>query len=223
MNIKSLRQAAIVAAFVTAGTAPAISQAAPQCQNCGVVVSTHTYEREAERGSGVGGVGGAVVGGLLGNKIGNGGGRTLASHVLFPGYFFVHHPIDKAACVQILKARGVVRLLRGDDINWFGLFFTLSLVILCGIVGGSSGQYGRGGGAALPERGCGERGPDPGQRTRCHGQCFDTETHQHTGEFGIGRRFAAHSDLDAVLVRSRDHHGNGGGQRGLPRIVQRRQ
>jgi transcription antitermination factor NusG len=40
-----------------------------------------------------------------------GGGRTLAPHVLFPGYFFVHHPLDKAACVQILKARGVVRLL----------------------------------------------------------------------------------------------------------------
>lgn len=79
MKFNSLRQAAIIAAFVTAGTAPAISQAAPQCQNCGVVVSTHTYEREAERGSGVGGVGGAVVGGLLGNKIGNGGGRTLAT------------------------------------------------------------------------------------------------------------------------------------------------
>jgi outer membrane lipoprotein SlyB len=79
MKFASIRQAAIIAAFVTAGTAPAISQAAPQCQNCGTVVSTHTYEREAERGSGVGGVGGAVVGGLLGNKIGSGNGRTLAT------------------------------------------------------------------------------------------------------------------------------------------------
>ena len=34
----------------------------------------------------------------------------------------------------------VVRLLRGDDVNWFGLFFTLSLVILCGIVGGILGS-----------------------------------------------------------------------------------
>jgi len=79
MKFTSFRQAALIAAFVTAGAAPALSQAAPQCQNCGVVVSTHTYEREAQRGSGVGGVGGAVVGGLLGNKIGNGGGRTLAT------------------------------------------------------------------------------------------------------------------------------------------------
>jgi peptidoglycan/LPS O-acetylase OafA/YrhL len=34
----------------------------------------------------------------------------------------------------------VVRLLRGDDVNWFGLFFTLSLVVLCGIVGGMLGS-----------------------------------------------------------------------------------
>jgi outer membrane lipoprotein SlyB len=79
MKFNSLRQAAVIAAFVTAGSAPAISQAAPQCQNCGTVVSTHIYEREAERGSGVGGVGGAVVGGLLGNKVGSGNGRTLAT------------------------------------------------------------------------------------------------------------------------------------------------
>ena len=79
MKFTSIRQAAIIAAFVTAGSAPALSQAAPQCQNCGTVVSTHTYEREAQRGSGVGGVGGAVVGGLLGNKVGSGNGRTLAT------------------------------------------------------------------------------------------------------------------------------------------------
>jgi outer membrane lipoprotein SlyB len=79
MRFTSLRQAAIIAAFVTAGSAPALSQAAPQCQNCGTVVSTHTYEREAQRASGVGGVGGAVVGGLLGNQVGSGNGRTLAT------------------------------------------------------------------------------------------------------------------------------------------------
>lgn len=79
MTMTSFRKAALIAAFLTAGTAPALSQAAPQCQNCATVVSTRTYEREAERGSGVGGVGGAVVGGLLGNKLGGGNGRTLAT------------------------------------------------------------------------------------------------------------------------------------------------
>ena len=88
MKFKSFRHAAIVAAFLAAGSAPVLSQAAQQdhhprasaqCQNCGTVVSSRTFEREAERGSGVGGVGGAVVGGLLGNKIGSGNGRTLAT------------------------------------------------------------------------------------------------------------------------------------------------
>jgi len=88
MKFASIRNAALIAAFLTAGAAPALSQAAPQdhhprasaeCRNCGTVVSTRSYEREAERASGVGGVGGAVVGGLLGNKVGSGNGRTLAT------------------------------------------------------------------------------------------------------------------------------------------------
>jgi outer membrane lipoprotein SlyB len=88
MKFTNIRQAAVIAAFLAAGSAPVLSQAAPQdhhprastqCQNCGTVVSSRTFEREAERGSGVGGVGGAVVGGLLGNKIGSGNGRTLAT------------------------------------------------------------------------------------------------------------------------------------------------
>ncbi|MGB0114298.1 MAG: hypothetical protein WBP59_13835 [Ilumatobacteraceae bacterium] len=33
-----------------------------------------------------------------------------------------------------------VRLIRGDSVNWFGVFFTLSLVILAGIVGGMLGS-----------------------------------------------------------------------------------
>jgi outer membrane lipoprotein SlyB len=81
-------RALLAAAFVAAGAAPALSQAAPQdhhpqassqCANCGTVVSTHTYQKAAERGSGVGAVGGAVVGGLLGNQVGSGNGRTLAT------------------------------------------------------------------------------------------------------------------------------------------------
>jgi len=82
------KRIAFAAAFALAGAMPLASQAAPQdhhprasaqCQNCGTVVSTNTYKREAQRGSGVGAVGGAVVGGLLGNQIGSGSGRTLAT------------------------------------------------------------------------------------------------------------------------------------------------
>lgn len=86
IRIRFAARAALIAAFAVAGAMPLASQAAPQhhngqaqCQNCGTVVSTNTYKREAQRGSGVGAVGGAVVGGLLGNQIGSGNGRTLAT------------------------------------------------------------------------------------------------------------------------------------------------
>ena len=87
-SIRNTARSALIAALFAIGAMPAISQADPQghhpkavaqCQNCGTVVSTHTYKREPERASGVGGVGGAVVGGLLGNQIGSGNGRTLAT------------------------------------------------------------------------------------------------------------------------------------------------
>jgi hypothetical protein len=32
------------------------------------------------------------------------------------------------------------RLLRGDSVNWFGVFFTLSLVMLAGVIGGLLGS-----------------------------------------------------------------------------------
>lgn len=74
------------AALAAAGAMPALSQAAPehhsheaQCMNCGTVVSTHTYQRAAERGSGVGAVGGALLGGILGHQVGSGRGQTLAT------------------------------------------------------------------------------------------------------------------------------------------------
>jgi outer membrane lipoprotein SlyB len=76
------------AALAAAGAMPALSQAAPahhpraadaQCQNCGTVVSTHSYQRAAERGSGVGAVGGALLGGILGHQVGSGRGQTLAT------------------------------------------------------------------------------------------------------------------------------------------------
>jgi hypothetical protein len=34
----------------------------------------------------------------------------------------------------------VVRLVRGDSVNWFGVFFTLSLVTLAGLAGGILGS-----------------------------------------------------------------------------------
>jgi outer membrane lipoprotein SlyB len=82
-----ISRAILAAALAAAGAAPFAVQAAPdhharaeaECRNCGTVVSTHTYKREPQSASGVGGVGGAVVGGLLGNQVGSGRGRTLAT------------------------------------------------------------------------------------------------------------------------------------------------
>ncbi len=34
----------------------------------------------------------------------------------------------------------VARLVRGESINWFGIFFTLSLVVLAGVFGGMLGS-----------------------------------------------------------------------------------
>ena len=49
------------------------------CRQCGTVVSTHTYQRPAAHGSGLGIAAGAIAGGLLGNQVGGGNGRTLAT------------------------------------------------------------------------------------------------------------------------------------------------
>jgi transcription antitermination factor NusG len=37
--------------------------------------------------------------------------RRAADKPLFPGYLFVHHELDKSSYVDIIKARGVVRVL----------------------------------------------------------------------------------------------------------------
>jgi transcription antitermination factor NusG len=42
-----------------------------------------------------------------------GGTRRQVSMPLFPGYLFVHHALDKASHVQVLSARGVVKVLGG--------------------------------------------------------------------------------------------------------------
>jgi transcription termination/antitermination protein NusG len=41
------------------------------------------------------------------------GGSRVEQVPLFPGYLFVRHVMDKASYVEILKARGVVRILDG--------------------------------------------------------------------------------------------------------------
>ena len=51
----------------------------------------------------------------------------------------------------------VIRLVRGESVNWFGVFFTLSLVILAGIVGGILGSQ-------LQARGFVPSGQRTGQR-----------------------------------------------------------
>jgi hypothetical protein len=48
-----------------------------------------------------------------------------------------------ATSVAYLAAQGVfivIRLVRSDSVNWFGAFFTLSLVILTGLFGGILGS-----------------------------------------------------------------------------------
>jgi transcriptional antiterminator NusG len=40
-----------------------------------------------------------------------GGLRHLSRAPLFPGYLFLHHPIDKTSYIEVCSARGLVRLL----------------------------------------------------------------------------------------------------------------
>jgi outer membrane lipoprotein SlyB len=70
-------------------------ESSPRCASCGTVISTHTYQRAAEHGSGLGVAGGAVVGGLLGNHIGGGNGRTLATVAGAVGGGYAGNQIEK--------------------------------------------------------------------------------------------------------------------------------
>ncbi|HKY31392.1 MAG TPA: transcription termination/antitermination NusG family protein [Candidatus Polarisedimenticolia bacterium] len=40
-----------------------------------------------------------------------GAGRRRSILPMFPGYLFLHHAVDKSSYVEILKSRGIVRLL----------------------------------------------------------------------------------------------------------------
>lgn len=107
-------------ALGAAGAMPALSQAAPEhhsveCMNCGTVVSTHTYQRAAEHGSGVGAVGGALLGGILGHQVGSGRGQTLATVAGAAGGAYAGNNVDRNmhattyTDVRVRMARGGYR------------------------------------------------------------------------------------------------------------------
>ena len=72
-----------------------VSANSAACHNCGTVISSHTYQRPAEHGTGVGMVTGAVAGGLLGNQVGKGNGRTLATVAGAVGGGYAGNAIEK--------------------------------------------------------------------------------------------------------------------------------
>lgn len=123
-RVTALRSRAAVALAVVAmfAIAPAAVQAAPahrgsaaHCADCGTVVSTHTYERAAEHGSGVGIATGAVIGGLLGNHVGGGNGRSLATVAGAVGGGYAGNEVEKRTRtttmteVRVRMSNGAVR------------------------------------------------------------------------------------------------------------------
>lgn len=90
---RSCALSALVIGIVSAAV-PASAQATA-CRTCGTVISTHTYQKPAAQGSGVGMVSGAVVGGLLGNQVGGGNGRTLATVAGAVGGGYAGNAIEK--------------------------------------------------------------------------------------------------------------------------------
>jgi outer membrane lipoprotein SlyB len=103
----SLRNGLIAgAASLVALSSPAAVQAAPhhqvRCDSCGTVVASHTYERKAEHGSGVGIATGALVGGFLGNRVGSGNGRKLATVAGAVGGGYAGNEIERNARSQTM-------------------------------------------------------------------------------------------------------------------------
>jgi outer membrane lipoprotein SlyB len=116
------RAALTVAAIAMFSMAPLAAQAgqsghheAARCSNCGTVVSTRTYERAAEHGSGLGIAGGAIVGGLLGNHVGGGNGRSLATVAGAVGGGYAGNEIEKRSRtttmtdIRVRMSNGAVR------------------------------------------------------------------------------------------------------------------
>ncbi|MGZ5199412.1 MAG: glycine zipper 2TM domain-containing protein [Telluria sp.] len=89
---------ALGAAFLSS---PVAVQAAPhheaRCDSCGTVISSHTYDRAAEHGSGLGIATGALVGGFLGNRVGSGNGRKLATVAGAVGGGYAGNEIERNA------------------------------------------------------------------------------------------------------------------------------
>lgn len=113
-----VRSAVFAAALGLAGLAPMAAQAKPgqqACKACATVISTNTYQRAAEQGSGMGVATGAVVGGLLGNQVGDGNGRTLATIAGVVGGGYAGNAIEKRARsstltdVRVKMSNGTVR------------------------------------------------------------------------------------------------------------------
>ena len=98
----SLRNGLIAgAASLIALSSPAAVQATPhhqvRCESCGTVISSHSYERKAEHGSGMGIATGALVGGFLGNRVGSGNGRKLATVAGAVGGGYAGNEIERNA------------------------------------------------------------------------------------------------------------------------------
>jgi outer membrane lipoprotein SlyB len=114
--------AAVMLACLLGATLSTAAQAAPpnrhtqsHCRNCGTVISTHTYQKPASKGSGVGIASGAVIGGLLGNQIGHGNGRALATVAGAVGGGYAGNVVEKrmnsttVTQVRVRMADGSVR------------------------------------------------------------------------------------------------------------------
>jgi outer membrane lipoprotein SlyB len=132
-NISSIvRKRIALVAFAAAalGGTSVGAQASPrhheqQCSNCGTVVSVHTYERAAEKGSGLGVATGALVGGFLGNHVGSGNGRTLATVAGAVGGGYAGNHIEKnihkttVTDVSVRMSNGSVRkFTENGRSNW---------------------------------------------------------------------------------------------------------
>lgn len=107
--------AALAVAALGAAALPAQAAVRTHCASCGTVVSTRSYARAAEHGSGLGVAGGALVGGLLGNHVGGGRGRTLATVAGAVGGGYAGNEIEKRARartvteVRVRMSNGSVR------------------------------------------------------------------------------------------------------------------
>ena len=113
-TLSAMSRIALFSALVAMGLAPLVAEAAPShhrshaCRNCGTVLSTHTYQRAAAHGSGVGIAAGAVVGGLLGNHVGGGNGRSLATVAGAVGGGYAGNEIEKRSrktTVTVVRVR----------------------------------------------------------------------------------------------------------------------